>query len=172
VLDANVLMRFHNCGALEVLGGTVRLVVSPHVYKECTRVGPEIRQRLRDLDLERAALTPGTSEWDQLAIVRGGLCSPRNLGEDESIALCLARAARGQRLPFVTYDRRALTSLTASDTPTAAGPPSPPPTPCSASHPARTPASWPRRGHEHARGARRFAFRESPIESNAWAMVC
>ena len=109
MLDANVLMRFHNCGAMDVLGGMVRLLVSPHVYKECTRVGPEVRQRLRDLGLERCALTPGTAEWDQLAVVRGGLCSPRNLGEDESIALCLAGAARGQRLPFVTYDRRALT---------------------------------------------------------------
>jgi hypothetical protein len=110
VLDANVLMRFYNCAALHALGGAVRLVVSAHVYKECTRVGPEVRQRLRKLDLERRAITPGTLEWDELAVVRGGVCSPRDLGEDESIAICLAEATRGQAVPFATYDRRALSA--------------------------------------------------------------
>ncbi len=45
--------------------------------------------------------------WDHFSRIRGGRFSTKDLGEAESLAVCLDEQARGRCLPFVTYDNAA-----------------------------------------------------------------
>jgi hypothetical protein len=107
VLDACSIIRLYNCGALQRLDGLAPLHVAMHVQGEASRGGPAQKSALSALGCTKHAIAPGTPEWDALCGIRGAKYSTTGLGEDESIAVCLAEARRGRVLPLVTFDRSA-----------------------------------------------------------------
>lgn len=104
LLDNCVLVRFWKCDALDALANSVPLFAASHVVKEFQRQGREERAALARLGVEPLSVRLGTREWELFGELRGGRLGTRDLGEDESIAIALAHAERGQWLPFVTYD--------------------------------------------------------------------
>lgn len=68
--------------------------------------GPSARAALDRLGSTRRPVVVGSPEWDQLTRIRDEF-STVDLGEDESIAIALAEARRGNVVPFVTYDQGA-----------------------------------------------------------------
>jgi hypothetical protein len=107
LLDNSAIVRLHKCEALDVLAGTVRLHVAGQVAKEFHAQGPAERATLAGLGVEIHRVRPGGAAWSAFCTLRGGRFATRDLGEDESIAVALAEAERGELLPFVTYDRLA-----------------------------------------------------------------
>lgn len=107
LLDNSALVRLHKCEALDVLAGTVRLHAAGHVVKEFHAQGPGERAALAALRVTSHGVRPGVAAWDAFCSIRGGRYATRDLGEDESLAVALTKAAEGELLPFVTYDRLA-----------------------------------------------------------------
>ena len=107
LLDNSAIDRLWKCEALDCLAGTVELHVVRHVAKEFGRLGPAERAALDKLGAIKEAVTPGAPAEGHLALLRPESRSTRDLGEDESLAVALAKAAEGEHLPFVTYDGRA-----------------------------------------------------------------
>jgi hypothetical protein len=106
MLDACVLLRFIKCNKIPSLQGKPRLLVAGQVIRE-SRKRPVSRDAVASLDLSICQVTPGTPEWEIFCRLRGGTYSNQNLGEIESVAVCLARADQGDCVPFITYDERA-----------------------------------------------------------------
>lgn len=105
LLDANVLIRFGKCGNVQALAGLGQLEAASSVLNEFS-TRPADRAALRSLSIVRRSLIPGSEEWNEFCLLRGEGKATRDLGEDESIAICLADAKRGRILPFATFDRR------------------------------------------------------------------
>ncbi len=106
VLDNCALVRLYKCEALEKLQGLTTLHVASHVYDEFDRK-PAQRGLLKGMEIEREPVVPGTAVWEEFSRIRGGRFSTRDLGEDESLAVCLARARQHRLLPLVTFDMKA-----------------------------------------------------------------
>ncbi len=104
LLDNSALVRLWKCEALDVLAGTVALHVAGQVAREFRAQGPAERAALDRLGVIAHRVAPGQSTWDTFCRLRGGQCSTRDLGEDESLAVALTMAEGGTLLPFVTYD--------------------------------------------------------------------
>src|SRR4051812_42026979 len=92
VVDANVLVRAYKCDFLDALPKLARLYATGHVRTEFNRGGPGQKAAFRAARIDCHAVVPGSREWTELSLVRGGTFGVRDLGEDESIALCLAEA--------------------------------------------------------------------------------
>ncbi len=106
MLDACALIRLYKCGALERLKGLTTLHVTYQVCKEFEK-DPGQRSMLRKLRTTRHSLKVGTAAWDVFCQVRGGLFSNQDMGEDESLAICVAEAQKDRLLPLVTFDKGA-----------------------------------------------------------------
>jgi hypothetical protein len=107
VLDACVLFRLDKCQVLPRLKGLTTLHVTTQVHEEFGRDGPRQRGLLNTLRPLKHSVIPGTPSWDEFTLLRGGKFSNQDLGEDESLAVCLAEADRDRFLPLVTFDSRA-----------------------------------------------------------------
>lgn len=107
VLDACTLMRLFNCGALDRIKSLATLHVAMHVHAEFARGGRAQKKALAALGVVKHAVVPGSEEWNALCLARGGAYSTTGLGEDQSIAVCVAQARRGRILPLVTFDKGA-----------------------------------------------------------------
>ena len=107
VVDACALVRAYKCGFIERLGRLGKLHVTGQVVAEMNKGGPGQKAALRKVRVIRRSITPGTAEWEAFATVRGGRFGVGDLGEDESIAVCLAEAGKGKRLPLMTFDHSA-----------------------------------------------------------------
>ena len=106
LLDACVLIRLHKCEALGLLERTIAFLVAAHAYGEFAAGGPSARAALDRLRVERRYITSGSKEWGHFSRIRSEF-STVDLGEDESIAVALAEADRGNQVPIVTYDEEA-----------------------------------------------------------------
>lgn len=106
LLDANVLVRFFKCGALDKLKGTVELHLASQVAREFKKIRAQ-RDALESIEPIIHRVEPGSATWEQFSRLRGHARSTRDLGEDESLAIALAEANEGNVLPFVTYDKGA-----------------------------------------------------------------
>lgn len=116
MLDASVVLRFYKCGVLpppkggiewcSLLKGKIDLWMAGQVAKEI-RKRPGSRSALESLDVQVKGVTLGSVEWEHFSRLRGGTSSNQDLGEVESVALCLAHGERGVTLPFLTCDIKA-----------------------------------------------------------------
>lgn len=109
LFDASLLIRFFKCRGLDALE-RFPIAVTRAVEKELSRRTIQ-KHAFRTLGLRRL-------EWDpeaQAALdgLRGDGAGQRDLGEDTSIAACVAALQRGERIPLAVDDRRA-TSAAAS----------------------------------------------------------
>lgn len=103
LLDACALIRLHKCEALGLLERTVPLLAAAHAHGEFAVSGPSARAALERLRVQKRSVTSGSREWWHFALIREGF-STVDLGEDESLAVALAEADRGNQVPLVTYD--------------------------------------------------------------------
>jgi len=103
MLDASVLFRLFKCDAIMALDAGLELHVATQVHNEFSKGGPAERSILKKLKVIPHQVVPGTREWETFCLIRQRF-STRDLGEDESLAVCLAEASRGHLLPFVTFD--------------------------------------------------------------------
>ena len=103
LLDACALIRLYKCDALGLLERTIVLLVGAHAYGEFALSGPAARALLERLRIQKRSIVPGSREWSHFALIRKGF-STVDLGEDESLAVALAEADRGNQVPIVTYD--------------------------------------------------------------------
>ena len=106
LLDACALIRLHKCEALGLLERTITLLVAAHAHGEFAVSGPSARAALERLRVQKRSVTAGSREWWHFALIRKGF-STVDLGEDESLAVALAEADRGNQVPVVTYDDEA-----------------------------------------------------------------
>ncbi len=106
MLDACTLIRLYKCGALERLKGLTTLHVTSQVCKEFEK-DPGQRSALRRLRITKHPLRVGTAAWEVFCQVRGGLFSHQDMGEDESLAICVTEAQKDRLLPLVTFDKGA-----------------------------------------------------------------
>jgi hypothetical protein len=98
-----VLFRFFKCEAAQALAAGPALHVAAQVHREFSKGGPSERKLLKKLRIIQHQVVPGTREWERLCLLRQGF-SNRDLGEDESLAVCMAELSRGRLLPFATFD--------------------------------------------------------------------
>jgi hypothetical protein len=106
LLDACALIRLYKCDALGVLERTIVFLAAAHAHGEFAASGPAARAMLERLRIQKRSIVPGSKEWSHFARIRRGF-STVDLGEDESLAVALAEAERGNPVPIVTYDRGA-----------------------------------------------------------------
>ena len=111
-------MRLFKCGSVSALKGFTSLHIAAHVETELGRAGHSQRTALARLGAIKHPVVPGSAEWDAFCVLRGGEFSTADLGEDESLAICLAEARKGRFLPLVTFDRGAAKKAIANGVPT------------------------------------------------------
>jgi hypothetical protein len=106
VLDACALLRFYKTapGSLPALQRLATLHMAGQVHTELSRRGASQRAAIKKLRLRKDAVVPDGPYWDAFCRERGGLVGTANLGEQESIAICVAESQRGEPWPLVTYD--------------------------------------------------------------------
>ena len=107
LVDACGLLRLHKCGALGLLGKINTVHVADQVHSEFSRRGAAQKAALAALSPTKHTVTPGNSYWDAFCRIRGSMLGTQDLGEQESIAVCVGEAQAGRLLPFVSYDRGA-----------------------------------------------------------------
>jgi hypothetical protein len=106
LLDACALIRLYKCDALDLLRETIELLAAAHAHGEFAASGPSARAALERLRVQKRPVIPGSKEWNHFVQIRKGF-STVDLGEDESLAVALAEADRGNQVPIVTYDDEA-----------------------------------------------------------------
>lgn len=106
MLDACALIRLYKCDALETLKGWTPLHITAQVGGEFEK-NPGQRSLLRKLRLTQHPVKVGTPAWDVFCQVRGAVFSNQDMGEDESLAICVTEARKGRLLPLVTFDKGA-----------------------------------------------------------------
>jgi hypothetical protein len=106
LLDACALIRLHKCDALESLEETITFLAAAHAHGEFRRRRAAGARPAGAPACREAPHTSGSPEWDHFTLIRRGFSTVDlgELGEDESIAVALAEADRGNQVPIVTYD--------------------------------------------------------------------
>lgn len=105
IVDANALIRFYKSDGLTRLP-RIKLVIADWVHSEFRRGGPSQRAALARMNVVQQPIQVGSPEWQYFTRVRERM-GTRDIGEDASLAIALARADRGEFLPFVVFDDRA-----------------------------------------------------------------